>query len=185
MRGGSVFVALLSSASLMSVACASEPPPLAPVRASVLDVPRDDHTGEIAACPSGSHPVVDLCVADAPPIPKWEPHGNGDPCEGLRNCDPQAADDPDTDLERGAIVRTLADAELDLEACRTPRGPRGAGRVVITFEATGSATRSDVVGPPFAGTPTGACIAARYRKVKVPDFHRRPAITVTAEFMIP
>jgi hypothetical protein len=176
---------VVAGASLAGCARETRSPNVAVARSSVLALPPpEEPVGEIAACPAGSHPVLDLCVADGRPIPQWEPRGNGDPCEGLQNCDPQVDGDPDTDLELGAIVRTLADAQLDLEACKTPSGPRGAGRVIVTFAATGAATKADVVSAPYAGTPTGACVAARFRKVKVPDFKRRPAITVTTPFTI-
>src|SRR5205807_1412631 len=108
-------------------------------------------------------------------IPKWEPRGNGDPCAswgrpelGLQNCDPQNEGDPDMDHERGAILRTLADTRVDVAACKTPKGPRGRGTIEITYGASGKATAARAIGAPYEGTPTGACVAARFRTVSVP-----------------
>src|SRR5438105_1346395 len=147
--------------------CAGSPPPTY-AQSSVLELPPLDH---------GAIPVPETTIA---------PSETRDSCDGRHNCDPPAMDIPEIDFELAAIVRALADAELDLDldTCRTPRGPRGPGRVVVTFEASGNATRSEVVDAPFAGTTTGACVASRFLQVTVPDFKRRPAITVTARFTI-
>jgi hypothetical protein len=42
--------------------------------------------------------------------------------------------------------------------------------VVITFAPSGRVTTATIGGPPFAGTPTGGCIAAALRKARVPAF---------------
>jgi hypothetical protein len=187
-------MAIVRFAAAMAVACvgcAEAPPPVAPHVLEVPPVVDDASSGEIAACPEGSHPVEDICVADGRPIPKWEPSGAGDPCasytrptRGLENCDPTNTGDPDMDHERGAILRTLADTKIDLASCRTPKGPRGRGSVEITYGANGKSTAAHVVGAPYEGTPTGTCVAARFRAVKVPELHRKPSITVTTPFVI-
>ncbi len=48
------------------------------------------------------------------------------------------------------------------------------GRVVIVFAPNGGAQTATVTGPPFEGTPTGACVAARFRGVHVPPFSGSP-----------
>jgi len=196
------FVRLAAFASvgaviIAGVGCAtahdSTPAPLVVVPTAIVDVPplEEPVAGAITACPPGSHPVIDLCVADGPPIPKWEPRGNGDPCAawnrpelGLENCDPQNEGDPDMDHERGAIIRTLADTKVDIAKCKTPRGPHGAGHVEITYAMDGQATSARVVGAPYEGTPSGACIAARFRAVKAPAFKKKPTITVVTPFSL-
>ena len=40
----------------------------------------------------------------------------------------------------------------------------------ITFAPSGRVTSANISGPPFAGTPTGGCIAAALRKARVPAF---------------
>ncbi len=176
--------------------CAAEVPAVhapAVVATHVVDVAPlvQPEAGEMSACPAGSHPVAELCVADGRPLPKFEPRGNGDPCAswgrpelGLQNCDPQNEGDPDMDHERGAILRTLSDTKVDVVKCKTPRGPRGAGHVEITFAASGAATSARVVGVPYEGTPTGACVATKFRAVKAPDFKKKPSITVEWTFVI-
>jgi hypothetical protein len=42
--------------------------------------------------------------------------------------------------------------------------------VVVTFAPSGRVTSANISGPPFAGTPTGGCIAAALRKTRVPAF---------------
>jgi hypothetical protein len=50
----------------------------------------------------------------------------------------------------------------------------GSGRVVVTFAPSGMVSSAVVSGPPFAGTPTGACIASRFRGAHVPAFSGSP-----------
>jgi hypothetical protein len=42
--------------------------------------------------------------------------------------------------------------------------------VTITFSPSGRVTSATIGGPPFAGTPTGGCIAATLRRARVPPF---------------
>jgi len=183
-------VRFAAAVAIACVGCAEAPPPIAP---HVLEVPPavDAPAGELQACPEGSHPMGEICVADGRPIPKWEPSGAGDPCasytrptRGLENCDPANTGDPDMDHERGAIVRALADAKVDVASCKSPKGPRGKGSVEITYGPSGKASAARVVGAPYEGTPTGACVAARFRAVRVPEFNRKPSITVTTSFVV-
>jgi hypothetical protein len=41
---------------------------------------------------------------------------------------------------------------------------------VITFANSGRAINANVIGPPFAGTQTGGCIASVMRRAKVPPY---------------
>jgi len=50
----------------------------------------------------------------------------------------------------------------------------GSGRVVVTFAPGGNVASAVVSGPPFEGTPTGACIASRFRGAHVPAFAGSP-----------
>jgi hypothetical protein len=50
----------------------------------------------------------------------------------------------------------------------------GTGHVVVTFSPTGSVQSAVVDGPPFEGTPAGACVASRFRAVRVPAFSGSP-----------
>lgn len=78
------------------------------------------------------------------------------PPPGLRPFDAQAA--------RTAL------AAVSVESCGRPGGPTGAGHVSVTFGPTGFVTSAVVDGGPFNATPTGACIAARFRAVRIPPY---------------
>ncbi len=54
--------------------------------------------------------------------------------------------------------------------CRVPDGPRGVGHARITFAPDGSVRTVTIDGGPFVDTPTGACVAERYRSSTVPAF---------------
>jgi hypothetical protein len=55
-------------------------------------------------------------------------------------------------------------------ACRKDGDPSGVASVVVTFAPSGRVTSANISGPPFAGTPTGGCIAGALRKARVPAF---------------
>jgi predicted Zn finger-like uncharacterized protein len=50
----------------------------------------------------------------------------------------------------------------------------GTGHVLVTFLPAGSVQSAVIDGPPFEGTPTGACVASRFRGVRVPAFGGSP-----------
>jgi hypothetical protein len=59
----------------------------------------------------------------------------------------------------------------------------GNGRVKVVFDPSGDVQSAAVHGPPFEGTPTGACIEERLRAVQVPPFSGAP-FTVDTNFVI-
>jgi pimeloyl-ACP methyl ester carboxylesterase len=71
-------------------------------------------------------------------------------------------------FDRGTTA--LALSAVDVSGCKTPGGPSGAGRVMITLFSDGSVTSATVDTPTFAGTPTGECVANKFRSVRVPPF---------------
>ncbi len=76
----------------------------------------------------------------------------------------------DRPFDRGAVSEALVTAAKAAKACATPAGPRGAGKVLVTFAPTGLPVSAVVETPPFGGTPVGACLAAVFRRVRVPSF---------------
>ncbi len=54
--------------------------------------------------------------------------------------------------------------------CKKPGDPSGVAKVSVTFSTSGRVTQAMVNGPPFAGTPTGGCIANAFRSASVPPF---------------
>jgi hypothetical protein len=81
-----------------------------------------------------------------------------------------------------AKARLGATAEA-VQSCKKPGGPTGSGRVVVLFAPSGAAQSVSVSGPPFEGTPTGACVAGRFRAVRVPAFSGSP-FSVSKSFNI-
>jgi hypothetical protein len=67
---------------------------------------------------------------------------------------------------RSALERAAAAAST----CRKADDPSGVASVTVTFVPSGRATSARISGPPFAGTTTGGCIAAKMRTAKVPPF---------------
>jgi hypothetical protein len=69
-----------------------------------------------------------------------------------------------------AARAALASAVSQAGACRKPGDPSGVAAVTITFSPSGRVTSATIAGPPFAGTPTGGCIASTLRRARVPAF---------------
>ena len=87
------------------------------------------------------------------------------------------------DFDRAAALSALSAAATAAQACKKPDGPTGSGRIAVTFANNGTATTANVEGPPFAGTPVGGCVAARFRSVHIPPFGGS-VITVRKTFII-
>ncbi len=86
-------------------------------------------------------------------------------------------------FDRAGALSALSAAATAAQSCKKPDGPTGTGRVAVTFTNDGSATTANIEGPPFAGTPVGGCIAARFRGTHVPPFGGA-AVTVRKTFNI-
>jgi predicted Zn finger-like uncharacterized protein len=70
----------------------------------------------------------------------------------------------------GEAKARLGAAAASAAGCKKSNGPTGTGKVIVVFAPTGAAQSASVSGPPFEGTPTGSCVAARFRGVRVPAF---------------
>ncbi|MFC1641242.1 hypothetical protein ACFL5O_00940 [Myxococcota bacterium] len=81
-------------------------------------------------------------------------------------------------FDKAAARSALEEAEKTASGCRQGTDPRGTAVVIVTFDLSGRASDSFVKGKPFAGTRTGACVAAVMRRVTVPAFGGRP-VTVS------
>ena len=90
------------------------------------------------------------------------------------------ADQPSFNM--GEAKARLAATAGSVQACK--KGDvSGSGRVVVMFAPNGAAQSATISGPPFEGTPTGACVAARFRGVRVPAFSGSP-FSVSKSFTI-
>jgi hypothetical protein len=87
------------------------------------------------------------------------------------------------DFDRSAAASALGAAAGIASGCRKPGDPTGVAVVHVTFANSGRATRALVEGPPFAGTPTGGCIADALRSAKVPPYGG-DRVTVTKRVVI-
>jgi hypothetical protein len=83
----------------------------------------------------------------------------------------------------GEAKARLGAAAAAAAGCKKPSGPTGTGKVIVVFAPSGAAQSASVTGPPFEGTPTGACVAARFRGVRVPAFSGS-AFSVSKSFSI-
>jgi predicted Zn finger-like uncharacterized protein len=105
--------------------------------------------------------------------PKKEDPKKEDPKkEDPKKEDPKAAGG-DTPFDRGAASAALSGAAGGAKGCKKADGPTGSTKVQVTFAPSGKATQA-TVGPPFAGTPTGSCIAGAFRGLSVPPFSGAP-----------
>jgi hypothetical protein len=75
-----------------------------------------------------------------------------------------------TPFDKAAAVSALNNLAAQASACRQGADPSGMATVVLTFAPSGRVTSATVNGPPFAGTPTGGCVARTLRRAQVPAF---------------
>ncbi|MCH2109264.1 MAG: hypothetical protein MK135_08040, partial [Polyangiaceae bacterium] len=73
-------------------------------------------------------------------------------------------------FNKSAAKVALVSATSHAGSCRRPGDPSGMAQVVVVFSPSGRVTSATVSGKPFAGTPTGGCIASRFRAIRVPAF---------------
>jgi hypothetical protein len=83
-------------------------------------------------------------------------------------------------FDRASAKVVLSAAAAQAAGCKQPDDPAGGARVTVTFSPSGRVMSAQVVGPPFQGTKTGACIATAFRGLTVPAFDGDP-IAVTKE----
>jgi len=76
-------------------------------------------------------------------------------------------------FDHGAAAASLSFSEAGAKSCSRAGGPTGTGNVAVTFGNNGR-VQSVSVGPPFAGTPTGACVGNAFKTAKVPPFGGPP-----------
>jgi predicted Zn finger-like uncharacterized protein len=141
----------------------------AAVPASATDTPATHPaTGTAAAAPAPKA-AAPAAAAAAAPAPKAAA--------------PAAAPEADQPFNMGEAKAKLAAAAAAVQACKKADGPAGTGRVVVLFAPSGAAQSATISGAPFEGTPTGACVAARFRGVHVPAFSGSP-FSVSKSFTI-
>lgn len=150
-------------------------PAVAPSAEAVAAAPNDDVTfettptklpggaGAAAPTPQPKHEAEPKPKAEAAPKP--EPAVPAEPAPA-----PTTPSEPAGPFDRAAAAASLTASAGQASACRKEGDPSGVASVVVTFAPSGRVTSATIGGPPFAGTPTGSCIAAALRKTRVPAF---------------
>jgi tetratricopeptide (TPR) repeat protein len=89
------------------------------------------------------------------------------------------------DFNRGAAAKALVKAFAAAKQCKQPNGPTGSVRVKVIFEPSGAVSSAEVLDAPFAGTPTGDCVARAYSAASVPPFSGdRPPVSLIQSFTL-
>jgi hypothetical protein len=118
-----------------------------------------------AAKPAEAEKPVSAAPALEKPVEAEKPEAPAAPIAPR----PEPAD-PGTEFDRSAAVAALKSAAAEAAACRKDGDPSGTATLTITFAPSGRVTSANIQGPPFAGTPTGGCIANAMRRAHVPAF---------------
>jgi hypothetical protein len=84
-------------------------------------------------------------------------------------------------FDRGAASGAIG--AVNVQSCKKPDGPTGAGHVKITFAPNGTVSAAVIDSGPFPGTAVGGCIVGKFRGPHVPPFSGG-AITVGKSFTI-
>lgn len=161
-----------------TVAAATPPPAIAP---------DEDLTFETAKTPAAPAAKGDVSPAREPTSataalatpPRAEPDAKPEPTPATEakagpNTEPPPAREPPREpagpFDRAAASASLTTSAAQASNCRKEGDPSGVASVVVTFAPSGRVTSANISGPPFAGTPTGGCIAAALRKSRIPAF---------------
>ena len=86
-------------------------------------------------------------------------------------------------FSKASAISALGAAAGSAGGCKKAGGPTGVGKVQVTFAPSGRVTTASVMGPPFAGTAVGGCVASAFKRAKVPAFSGN-AVTVSKSFSI-
>ncbi len=157
-----------TAAASASAAPAPESAPAAPKVASntaATPGPKAAPKETPAPAPAGGNSLQAAMAGGAAPAPAAAAGGGAEP------------------FNMGEAKARLAAAAAAAQGCKKGDGPSGTGRVVVMFAPSGAAQSATVSGPPFEGTPTGACVSARFRGVHVPAFSGSP-FSVSKSFTI-
>jgi len=89
----------------------------------------------------------------------------------------------DIPFDKAAAGAALNSRKGAAAGCKQEGGPTGHAKVSVTFAPSGRVTTANIMGPPFAGTPVGGCIASKFRGATVPPFSG-PPVTVSTSVAI-
>jgi predicted Zn finger-like uncharacterized protein len=146
----------------------------APVAAVAHDKPTSEAVPAVTEKPVAEKPVA--TPAETKPEPA-KPSAKEEPLA------PSTPGEPAGPFDRAAAAAALNSSAAQASSCKKEGDPSGVASVVITFAPSGRVTSANISGPPFAGTPTGGCIAAALRKARVPAFEGE-RVTVSKTIVI-
>jgi len=152
-----------ASPGFNAVATATQTPNAAGI--GTVPPPGKAATGSGTPARSLDEPASDATRAPDQAKPP-EPEVNAEPISKPEEPTAEPADP----FDKAAAAAALGDAVGQASACRKDGDATGVASVIVTFAPSGRVTSANVSGPPFAGTPTGGCIAATLRRTKVPPF---------------
>ncbi len=168
---------------------ANEVPPPAPISALPAAAPTTPSTPRAAepapatdtSGPSEQNPGSSAAMEPPGSAPMATPNAGFAElfASGARTADEKhGVTGPTQRFDAKAAKTALASAATQTPQCREKGGPAGKATVVVTFDASGKVSSATVSDPPFAGTSSGACIAAALKRATVPAFSGLPG-TVT------
>ena len=165
---------------------AAQPPMVAPlvpqaepaaVAGSVSAAPSEELTFETAKATAASRDQPSSAREPTATATRPQPEAKPEPgpvTQEEPKAEPTPAREPTAEpsgpFDRSAAAAVLTSSATQASACRKEGDPSGVASVVVTFAPSGRVTSATISGPPFAGTPTGGCIAATLRKARVPAF---------------
>jgi predicted Zn finger-like uncharacterized protein len=173
---------VMPSATTATTATAATPSAVATAATPEPSTTTTD-TAAAAAAPSATDtttaPVAKAPVAAAPATP----HAQQPATAPVHTAAPAPAAAPEAaEFNMGEAKAKLAGAAAAAQGCKKGDAT-GTGRVVVIFAPSGGAQSATISGPPFEGTPTGACVASRFKGVHVPPFGGSP-FSVSKSFTI-
>jgi predicted Zn finger-like uncharacterized protein len=168
-----------AAASASALAAKKEEPP--------KDEPKAEEKKEepAATAAASAEPKKEDAKAEASKPETGKPGGGGGAAPPKKGEEPPPAAGASTapPFSKASAISALGGAAGSAGACKKPGGPTGTGKVQVTFAPSGRVTSATVMGPPFAGTAVGGCVAGAFRRAKVPAFSGNP-VTVSKSFAI-
>ncbi|NUP06303.1 MAG: hypothetical protein HOW73_09620 [Polyangiaceae bacterium] len=136
-----------------------------------------------AVPPTTAEPIATSAATQALGAP---PVASSAPVEGSAAADASApavpADTPTeqtlAEFDKAAAQAALSAASGTAMGCASPEERGFDAHVSVTFAPSGRVTQAMVSGPPFAGAPSGACIARAFKAASVSPFTGAP-VTVS------
>lgn len=133
-------------------------------------------TAQAGGGAAAAKPEHTAAAAPEPPKQPDKPQGLGDALAAAAGKKPEPANtgtpSSSAPFDRGAAAAALGG--VNVQSCKKPDGPTGAGHVTVTFGPDGQVQSAVVDSGPFPGTPVGGCIAGKFRGAHVPPFGGAP-----------